>query len=213
MIYYAFWSLHIYRQKQVNPGFIIPTGNLGNAIAAYWAKAMGFPIREIVLATNANTVIPDYLKTGSYKPKPSIKTLANAMDVGDPNNFQRLQDLYPNFDIFKHNVTAISASDQDIKKTITSVYENEGIIICPHTATAYYARQQLSDEPWIVVATAHPSKFNNIIEPLLNIELSVPPQLEKLLSHNSNSRLLKPTLTDLQTWWALSQTCCEKDNI
>ena len=95
--YYASSSLKFYRKYGKKPGFIIPSGNLGNATAAFWAKAIGFPIREIVLATNANQVITDYLNSGSYQSRQSITTVANAMDVGDPSNLERLNHLFDSF--------------------------------------------------------------------------------------------------------------------
>jgi len=184
--YYAFTSLLFYKQHQQAAGFIVPTGNLGNATAAYWAKALGFPIREIVLSTNANVVIPDFIKTGHFTPRPSIATLANAMDVGNPSNFERLHQLYPAFATFQENVSAYSATDADIRSTIPEMYQQHKVIVCPHTATACFARKQLSAQPWIIVATADPCKFDDIIEPLLKINIPVAPQLQALLD--------KPTL-------------------
>lgn len=187
--YYAYTSLQYYYRYQNYPGFIVPTGNLGNATAAYWAKIMGFPIREIVLATNANTVIADYLKTGKYIPRHSIPTLANAMDVGNPSNFERLQNLFNSYDTFKNNVKVISANDDDINNTIKAIYQKYKIIICPHTATACFARQQLSENAWIVVATADPTKFDGIIEPIIQTQVPTPLQMNELL--NKTTRVLK----------------------
>jgi threonine synthase len=184
--YYAYTSVYFYQQYQMRPGFIIPTGNLGNATAAYWAKTMGFPIREIVLATNANKVIADYLYSGIYAPQMSIKTLANAMDVGNPSNFERLKDLFSTFDLFKDNATVISVSDENIRETIKKVCHEYEYIICPHTATAYFASQQLSNKHWIIVATAHPSKFDNIIEPIVEKTIAVPTQLQVLEKNAKN---------------------------
>lgn len=181
IIYYAYTSLQFYSQHKLSPGFIVPTGNLGNATAGYYAKMMGFPIREIVLATNANQVILNYLRTGVYHAEKSIATLANAMDVGNPSNFERFQHLFNTYEIFKNNVRAISANDADIRKTILDIYRNDKIIICPHTATAFFARQELSDQPWIVVATADPGKFETVIEPLIQTTVPIAPQLKKLL--------------------------------
>ena len=183
--YYAYWSLKFHTQQQQQLGFIIPTGNLGNATAAYWAKAMGFPIREIVLATNANQVIGDYLATGRYTPRKSTTTLANAMDVGKPSNFERLQDRFPNFADFKTQVTAVSVSDAQIKQAIFECYQKHNRFICPHTATGYFVRQQLSEKPWIITATADPCKFETIIEPILDQRIPVAPQLKTLLAKPS----------------------------
>lgn len=198
IIYYAYSSMQFYHQHHIAPGFIVPTGNLGNATAAYWAKTMGFPIREIVLATNANKVIPDYLNTGQYQPRTSIATLANAMDVGNPSNFERLQHLFNTFDSFKNNVKAVSATDDDIRKTIKSVYEQYQIIICPHTATAFFAKQKLSNQPWIVVATADPSKFDDIIEPIIQTKVPLASQLQELLDKPTHFIEVGNHLEDIQ---------------
>ncbi|CEG56992.1 threonine synthase [Legionella fallonii] len=179
--YYAYTSLQFYKNNQQKPGFIIPSGNLGNATAAYWAKAMGFPIRAIVLATNTNRVISDYLNSGIYQARPSIKTIANAMDVGNPSNLERLHHLFSSFTSFKENVQSISANDCIINQTISDVYKQYGYISCPHTATAFYSRNQLDKQPWIVVATADPCKFDQIIEPIIHVKVPIAPQLQRLL--------------------------------
>lgn len=184
--YYAYNSLKFYRKNGDKPGFIIPSGNLGNATAAFWAKAMGFPIREIVLATNANQVIPDYLNSGNYQPRQSITTVANAMDVGNPSNLERLDYLFDSFSSLKENVTAFSVNDEQICKKIKRVYEQYNYIICPHTATALHVRDQLDKLPWIVAATAAPCKFDELIEPIINIKIPVAPQLQRLLDRPNN---------------------------
>ena len=199
--YYAYTSSQFFQSHGKKPGFIVPTGNLGNATAAYWAKMMGFPIRDIVLSTNANRTIVNYLETGNYQAQPSISTLANAMDVGNPSNFERLSYLFHNPELFKNNVKAISVSDQQITQTIKEVYSNNNLIICPHTATAYFARKQLSsDEPWIVVSTADPSKFDSIIEPIIGAPLTVNSQLQQLLDKPTQKLIVGPSLIEIQKY-------------
>ena len=180
--YYAYSSLNFFRQYGNKPGFIIPSGNLGNATAAFWAKALGFPIREIVLATNANQVISDYLNSGSYQSRPSITTVANAMDVGNPSNIERLNELFDSFKHMKENVTAYSVNDEQICNKIRETFEQYNYISCPHTATALHIRDQLDNQPWIVVATADPCKFDELIEPLINSKIPVANQLQQLLN-------------------------------
>lgn len=194
MTYYAYSSMQFYKKYGVNPGFIIPSGNLGNATAAYWAKAMGFPIREIVLATNANRVLSDYLNSSHYQPKPSITTIANAMDVGNPSNLERLNHLFNSFENFKKHVNAISVTDEAIRKTIVQIYKQYQYISCPHTATAFHAYSQLDEQPWIVVATADPCKFNGIIEPLINAQIPLASQLKQLLDRPNKIRRVSANL-------------------
>ena len=198
MIYFAYSSMQFYHEYQKEPGFIVPTGNLGNATAAYWARMMGFPIREIVLVTNANKTIPDYLTTGHFEPRPSISTLANAMDVGNPSNIERLSHLFKTFELLQLQVTAISVSDATIKKTIHDIYQNYNTIICPHTATGFAAREQLSDLPWIIAATADASKFDTIVEPIIQKRVPIAPQLEALLNKPAKIISVKNSLTDIQ---------------
>lgn len=199
IIYYAYSSLQFYQQHHVAPGYIVPTGNLGNATAGYFAKSMGFPIREIVLATNENKTISDYLQSGEYRPRPSIATLANAMDVGNPSNFERLHYLFNTFDSFKKNVSAVSVSDDEIRNAIKQTYEYHKKIICPHTATACFVRQKLSQEkPWIIVATADPCKFESSIEPLIQEKIPVSLQLQNLLDRPTHVVEVANSLDDVQ---------------
>lgn len=198
MTYYAYSSLQFARNAKTEAGYIIPSGNLGNATAAYWAKTMGFPIREIILATNENRVISDYLKEGKYNPRASIKTLANAMDVGNPSNFERLNQLFGSFAIFKENVTSFSVDNEKIRQTIDHIYQHYQYICCPHTATAFYARSQLDSKPWIVVATADPCKFDELIEPIINRKVPMALELEKLLAKKHRVNYLEPNLEEFR---------------
>lgn len=181
MVYYAYHSLHYQRQHQRAIGVIVPSGNLGNVTAAYWAKQMGFPIREIVIATNANRPVMHYLQTGEYQAFATVNTLANAMDVGNPSNFARLQHLLPDFAQFKAQVSAIQVSDQQIQQGILTAWQQHQMILCPHTATAYVARQQLDKQAWMLMATADPCKFETVIEPIIKQTIPVAKSLRKML--------------------------------
>ncbi|TNF67010.1 MAG: threonine synthase [Gammaproteobacteria bacterium] len=180
--YYAYTSWQYYCSTGKGANFIVPSGNVGNISAAFWAKQMGFPIDEIILAQNANNVIGDYVVTGKYQPRNSIETLANAMDVGKPSNFERLAYLYPDYANFIDEIKVFKADDKGITDTIISVYDQYHETICPHTATGFYARAHLNKEkPYIMVATAHPAKFEQIIEPILNQVIPPTEQLNTLL--------------------------------
>lgn len=198
IVYYAYSSLQFFKQHHTQPGYVVPSGNLGNVTAAFFAKTMGFPIREVSLALNANRVVLDYLETGHYQPQTSIVTLANAMDVGKPSNFERLQHLFPTFTDFCAQTRAFSATDQQIITAIKEAEQQHHIILCPHTATAYHARQYLSnDQPWILVATADPCKFDTIIEPIINRPVPVSPALQKLLDRPSQRMIIQPSLAEI----------------
>jgi threonine synthase len=194
MTYYAYHSIQFHRTYGVSPGFIIPSGNLGNATAAYWAKEMGFPIRDIVLATNANRVLSEYLLSSHYQPQPSITTIANAMDVGDPSNLERLNHLFHSFEQFKKYVQAMSVTDGAIQKTIAEIYKQYRYISCPHTATAFHTHNLLDEQPWIVVATADPCKFNEIIEPIINAPIPLASQLKHLLDRPNKIQRVRASL-------------------
>ena len=158
MAYWAYASL-----RRPGAGLIIPTGNLGNAVAAITARALGAPIGEIVLATNANRTLADWRRRGEFQARASIATLANAMDVGAPSNFERLAlmgDVVAN---------VIAADDSDIRTVIAKTWEQSQYLACPHTATGLQALSELrksapSDAGWLIGATAHPFKFAETVK-------------------------------------------------
>ncbi len=184
--YYAASSLWHLRRNGRPASYLIPTGNLGNAHACVMARACGMPIGRIVLATNANRTIGDYLNSGQYLPRPSIPTLASAMDVGDPSNMERLRELFPDMDSLRAQVSACSVDDEAIRAQIRRDAKRYGEVWCPHTATAAHVYDLLEDDErraaWVLVATAHPAKFDTVVEPLLGRTLDVPPELAALLA-------------------------------
>ncbi|MFA6844614.1 MAG: threonine synthase [Sphaerochaetaceae bacterium] len=185
-VYYVYASYLFKSVYGKRPVFIIPSGNVGNCTGAYWASTMGAPIERISLALNANHTIVDYLQNGIYKGEKSIATLANAMDVGSPSNMERLLNLYPCFDNFKRMVSATCVDDETIKRTIREVYQSCGYVLCPHTATAERVRRDMFPNVGsIVVSTAHPAKFNTIVEPLIGRKVEVPSSLKALLEMKS----------------------------
>ena len=186
MVYYVYASMLYKERTGKEPVIIIPSGNVGNCTGAYWAKAIGAPIKRIVLAVNANTTIPEYLESGEYKPRDSVRTLANAMDVGAPSNMERLFSLFPSYEEMKANVSAWSVSDEEIKKTIVDEYRKEGYVLCPHTACAERVRLDHFDgEPVIIVSTAHPAKFDTVVEPLIGNKVPMPAALADLVNRPS----------------------------
>jgi len=186
-VYYAKASLDYYRKTGKTSSFVVPTGNLGNAFACVWAKSMGFPIGSIILATNANRTIPDFLQEGEWNPRSSVATLASAMDVGNPSNMERLRNLWGEAASLRERLNAYSVTDEQIRAQIVEEFQRDGIAWCPHTATAFYVyRNDLSDEErrnshWSLVATADAAKFEDIVEPLVGQTLPIPPELESLL--------------------------------
>ncbi|HEY8272326.1 MAG TPA: threonine synthase [Pseudobdellovibrionaceae bacterium] len=200
MVYFAFASLKCQLKSQLKnhskPTIIVPSGNLGNGVGALWALRLGFPIQQVIFAHNANQAVPQYFAEGAWSPQSTIATLANAMDVGNPSNFERLRYFYPNLNALRKVASAHSVSDAQIRQTIQE-QASKGWILCPHTATAVYVRELYKERSCIVVATAHPAKFETIIEPLIGKTISIPQNLNLLLSKPSVFKEISPDLASL----------------
>jgi threonine synthase len=186
MVYYAKAGLELWRESGRRANFIIPAGNLGNSLACIWARHVGVPIGEIVLATNANQTVTEFLRTGEWSPKASVATLASAMDVGNPSNMERLRALHPEFEELQSQIGASSVDDIEIRGTIRRDAHELNQIWCPHTATAAKVFRRLlargARGHWVIVSTAHPAKFNEIVEAQTGREVPVPPALARLLA-------------------------------
>jgi threonine synthase len=197
--YYAHTSLAHQRSTGKPPSFIVPTGNLGNGLACILARASGLPVSKIILACNANRLIVDYLDGAAWTARPSIATLASAMDVGNPSNMERLCKIIGDAAYLREQLSVVSADDDAIRKYIRSFFTEFGIAVCPHTATAIFAYDMLDSsakaaEDWILVSTAHAAKFENIVEPLINATVAVPDALAAILSRPVRMEKIKPTL-------------------
>ncbi len=171
MVYYFQAVAHL-RKNGIfdSPVMSIPSGNFGNITAAILANKMGLPVKRFIAATNANDIIPRFLVTGDYEPLKTIPTIANAMDVGDPSNFGRLFSIYDkSVETLKQNLSSYSVTDNEIKATIGDVFKRYKYVLDPHTASAFYALKShcLKNESGIFVSTAHPFKFNEIMEELI----------------------------------------------
>ncbi|MDB6088603.1 MAG: threonine synthase [Gammaproteobacteria bacterium] len=207
-VYYAATSLAIWRQSGEKASFIIPSGNLGNSAACTWARKVGLPIGEIVLAHNANRTVPDYLDSGEWRPRPSVATLASAMDVGNPSNMERLRAMFPELHDLRTAVSAFAVEDKDIRTRIRAGFEQFGQVWCPHTATAAEAYERLSaarhwspgrrEGRWVLAATAHPAKFREIVEPLIGRPVAVPETLAKLFARPTACTEIEADLTALR---------------
>ena len=200
--YYADASLRHYRRTGNKPGFIIPTGNLGNAFACIMAREMGLPVGPVILATNANRTIADYFETLEWMPRASLQTLASAMDVGDPSNMERLRALVGDADVLREHLGVLSVTDEQIKAAIRRDFAEFGFATCPHTATASHTWRQLDGElanahDWILVGTAHPAKFETIVEPIIGETVPLPPELEEILSRPAHAFSIKADLESL----------------
>jgi threonine synthase len=181
MTYYIRAALDHASRTGSAPGFVVPTGNLGNAVAAFWAREAGLPIRQIVLATNANRPLHEMASGQPFSAHPTVSTLATAMDVGNPSNYERLLHLLGSEDDIRRSAPVFSISDDEIRETIRSGEGKYGQTWEPHTATAVAARERLDGDNWIVVATAHPAKFETVVEPLVGHAVPVPEAMARML--------------------------------
>lgn len=165
----------------------VPSGNFGNLTAGMLAKRMGLPIKHFIAATNANDIVPEYLKTKQFNPRPSVQTISNAMDVGNPSNFFRLLDLYnKNFDALTHDITGYSFTDEQTKDVMRTVYEEKKYILDPHGAIGYLGLKEYlkthGNMTGIFLETAHPAKFQDVVSSTLSKSISLPSTLEKFMS-------------------------------
>jgi threonine synthase len=202
-VYYAASSLEVWKKHGEPASYVIPSGNLGNAAACIWARKVGLPIRDIVLAHNANQTVTDFLHTGEWRPRPSIATLASAMDVGNPSNMERLRSLFADLAQLRTAVSAETVDDAAIRERIRKGFERYGQIWCPHTATAaeVYERLVVGKRPgrWIIVSTAHPAKFSEIVEPLIGRKIPVPETLAELFARSTELTEIEPELASLRS--------------
>ena len=198
-IVYFYYSSLLFRKKTgEKPVVIIPSGNVGNSVGAYWAMELGAPVEKIVLAVNSNTTIPEFIESGEYTPRPSIATIANAMDVGDPSNMERLRHLFSDHNQISENMEASSVSDDLIRETIRKTYTKYGYVMCPHTAAGEWVRQNnYADEPSIVISTAHPAKFETVVEPEIERAVEIPESLKGMLETEPKFIRIRPNLNQL----------------
>ena len=187
--------------------FVVPSGNYGNISAGMLAKQMGLPVKEFVAAANRNDVFPQYLNSGKYEPRQSVQTIANAMDVGAPSNFERIQSLYEgNYQAICKEVKGFSYNDSQIKEGIAELYNNYGYICCPHSATGYLAtkeynsqrREDLRSGSTIWLSTASAAKFSEVIEPVINRMPQIPPRLKELLEREGHFTLMEASAGELE---------------
>jgi threonine synthase len=183
LAYAAHAALQVFTSTGEKPGYIVPSGNLGHGFAVLLARAMGIPIGPVVLASNANRTLKEWQLTGRFEPRAAIQTLANAMDVGNPSNFERIAAMPPK----ARDVDVELVRDDEIRSRIKAEYDASGYVYCPHSATAVEAWCRLpyperSERPWIAAATAHPYKFADIVEPLINRIIEPSPALAAILS-------------------------------
>ena len=180
--FYAYKQLHKEHKDLV---FSVPSGNFGNICAGIVAQKLGLPVKHFVASTNVNDTVPNFMVDGKYTPKPSKATISNAMDVGNPSNFIRIQQLFDNnFEALKNTFSSFSFSDDETRKVMKEIYDTTNYVAEPHGAVGYLGLQKhgLQDgEYGVFLETAHPVKFLDVVEDVLPIKVGIPEQIQKVM--------------------------------
>jgi threonine synthase len=194
-----FYFMFAYKQLKdmhKNIVFSVPSGNFGNVCAGMMAQKLGLPIRHFIASNNENKVVTDYLKTKHYNPKPSVQTISNAMDVGNPSNFVRIQEIYKNnFNLLQDNLSSFSFSDAETKKAMLEIYNNYNYVADPHGAVGYLgAKAFLENHPknhCVFLETAHPAKFLDVVEEVIQTKVELPRQIQSVMNKEKYSIKIK----------------------
>ena len=194
----AFYYFYAYAQlkrqgKSENLVVCVPSGNFGNITAGLFGKRMGLPVKRFIAANNRNDIFYQYLKTGEYNPRPSVATIANAMDVGDPSNLARIIDLYKgSHEAICADISGAAYTDEQIRETVKRAYEETGYLLDPHGACGYRALEEglKPGETGIFLETAHPAKFLQTVESIIGREVAIPEKLQAFMRGTKQSMLM-----------------------
>ncbi len=200
--FYYFFALQQWMQNEP-PVVAVPSGNFGNICAGLLAQRSGLPVAHFIAACNANNSVTEYLEDGVYRTKPSVATLSNAMDVGNPSNFIRVLHLFQqNYGLLKNNLTSYSITDEETKQTIAEVYQTNNYLLDPHGAVGYAAlKKYLQMHPGqkgIFLETAHPVKFCDVVEPVIGRKIELPTAVATLATKEKKSIKMKGRYTELK---------------
>jgi len=189
-MFYFFFAYKLLKAKKKDLVFSVPSGNFGNICAGAMAQKLGLPIKQLIASTNINAIVPNYLATGVYIPKPSKQTISNAMDVGDPSNFIRIKEIYKNDDtLLKKNISSFSFTDDETRNAMKEIKSISGYIADPHGAVGYLGLKKYFDNnnnnnnntQSVFLETAHPVKFLDVVEPVLNETIEYPQQIVNVI--------------------------------
>ncbi len=205
--FYYFYSL-AQAQKHSNKPivFSVPSGNFGNLTAGLFAQIMGLAVHHFVAAVNVNDTFPKYLSSGEFEPKPSVKTISNAMDVGNPSNLGRVFDLF-NYDVqaIKNRISSYSFSDLQTKEIMKKVYDDTGYLLDPHGAVGFlglqkYLEQNKEDVSGIILETAHPAKFKDVVDEVISGDIEVPKRLQSFMGRRKTSIKISKEYNDFKQY-------------
>jgi threonine synthase len=201
--FYYFRAFAQLKENKRAVTFSIPSGNFGNLTAGLFAKRMGLPVHQFIAATNQNDIVPNYLRTKQFSPRPSVQTISNAMDVGNPSNFARMLDLYQNdFESLSGDVLGFHYSDEQTNQAMREVFKSKNYILDPHGAIGYLGlREYLKSNPnsvGIFLETAHPAKFSEVVEKAIESSIEVPARLQEFMNRTKKSTLMQNNFEDLK---------------
>ncbi|HQO31040.1 MAG TPA: threonine synthase [Chitinophagales bacterium] len=208
----SFYYFYAYKQvddKSLPLYFSVPSGNFGNLTAGLFAKRMGLPVTKMIAANNSNDVFTLYHETGEFSPKTSVQTISNAMDVGNPSNFARMMDLYQNdIDKVREEIAAYSYNNEQTAGCIQEIFENYHYLMCPHTAVGWLGMDEFVYEqdlnPYningIILSTAHPVKFGEVVEPLIGESVDIPERLKSIINGKKLSIPMKADFDAFKSW-------------
>lgn len=204
----AFYYFYAYAQmkklgREKELVVCVPSGNFGNITAGLFAKRMGLPVKRFIAANNQNDIFYQYLKTGQYAPKPSVQTIANAMDVGDPSNFARILDLYEgSHDAIASEISGETYTDDQIRETVQLTYDETGYLLDPHGACGYRALSEnlQPGEVGVFLETAHPAKFLHTVEDIIGTDINIPEKLKAFMNGTKQSVPMSKNFMTFKEW-------------
>nr|WP_306435373.1 threonine synthase [Phocaeicola coprophilus] len=204
----AFYYFYAYAQmkklgREKELVVCVPSGNFGNITAGLFAKRMGLPVKRFIAANNRNDIFYQYLKTGQYAPKPSVQTIANAMDVGDPSSFARILDLYEgSHDAIASEISGETYTDDQIRETVQLTYDETGYLLDPHGACGYRALSEnlQPGEVGVFLETAHPAKFLHTVEDIIGTDINIPEKLKAFMNGTKQSVPMSKNFMTFKEW-------------
>jgi threonine synthase len=203
----AFYFIAAYEQlkdKNKDVVFSVPSGNFGNLTAGMFVQKAGLPVSKFIAGTNANDIVPKYLSTGIYEAKPSVSTISNAMDIGDPSNFARILELHnDDWDAVKNTLVGHAYTDHETRTSMKDVIDRTGYLTEPHGTIAYMALkeyQKNNDCQGIILETAHPAKFHDVVEPVIGQKVDIPERLQEYMEREKVSKLIDNKFSSLKDY-------------
>ncbi|MFB6342137.1 threonine synthase [Saccharicrinis sp. FJH62] len=203
--FYYFWGVAQLKKLGISDHIVcsVPSGNFGNITAGLFGQKMGLPLSRFIAANNKNDIFYNYLKSGKYEPKSSVATIANAMDVGDPSNFARVLDLYgSSYDEIKENISAFTYTDDEIRETVKTVWQEYDYLLDPHGATGFRALKEglKNGETGFFIETAHPAKFLDTVESIVSEAVDIPEKLQEFMKGEKQTVSLSSKFSDFKSF-------------